>query len=176
MKEIQLEQCIHEYGKDIYALCSRLTRSTQEAEDLYQDTFLKVVELGDKIDYEQNPKSYMVSIALRIWKNRKRKYAWRKRIAGMEQLTEEAVSSETVGQGDSAEEEFLQKELKEQVIEAVSGLEDRYRIPVYLYYTLQLPVEQIGKIMKLPQGTIKSRLYKARKLLKQKLEVVLNEA
>lgn len=176
MKEIQLEQCIHEYGKDIYALCSRLTQSTQEAEDLYQDTFLKVVELGDKIDYEQNPKSYIVSIALRIWKNRKRKYAWRKRIAGMEQLTEEAVSSETAGQGDSAEEEFLQKELKEQVVEAVAGLEDRYRIPVYLYYTLQLSVEQIGKIMKLPQGTIKSRLYKARKLLKQKLEVVLNEA
>lgn len=176
MKEIQLEQCIHEYGKDIYALCSRLTQSTQEAEDLYQDTFLKVVELREKIDYEQNPKSYIVSITLRIWKNRKRKYAWRKRIAGMEQLTEEAAGSEDAGQGDSAEDEFLQKELKEQVIKAVDGLEDRYRVPVYLYYTLQLPVEQIGKIMKLPQGTIKSRLYKARKLLKQKLEVVLNEA
>ncbi|MCI9060702.1 MAG: RNA polymerase sigma factor, partial [Lachnospiraceae bacterium] len=36
--------------------------------------------------------------------------------------------------------------------------------------------EQIAKIMNLPQGTVKSRLYKARKLLKQKLEGVLDEA
>ena len=75
MNEIQLEQCIKEYGKDIYAFCSQLTRNLQETEDLYQDTFLKAVELGARIDFEQNPRSYLVSIALRIWKNRRRKYA-----------------------------------------------------------------------------------------------------
>ena len=52
---------------------------------------------------------------------------------------------------------------------------DKYRIPVYLYYGLQLPVEQIGKVMRIPQGTVKSRLHKARMLLKQELEVVLDE-
>ncbi|MFG6383633.1 MAG: RNA polymerase sigma factor [Lachnospiraceae bacterium] len=175
MKDIQLEQCINEYGKDIYAFCSQLTQNKQEAEDLYQDTFLKAVELGEKIDYERNPKSYFVSIALRIWKNKKRKYAWRKRIAGNEQLTEEIVSSEILGQEHSLEEEFLRQELQLQVKEVVAKLEDKYRIPVYLYYMLQLPIEQISKIMKLPQGTIKSRLYKARKLLRQELEVVLDE-
>lgn len=175
MNEIQLEQCINEYGKDIYAFCSQLTRSTQEAEDLYQDTFLKAVELGEKIDYEKNPKSYLVSIALRIWKNRKRKYAWRKRIAGTEQIVEETVNTEAINQVQSVEETLLKQELREQVKAAVEKLDDRYRLPVYLYYTLQLSVEQIGKIMKLPQGTVKSRLYKARRLLKQELEVVLDE-
>lgn len=173
MNDIQLEQCINEYGKDIYAFCSQLTRSTQEAED--QDTFLKAVELGRKIDYENNPKSYLVSIALRIWKNRKRKYAWRKRIAQPEQIVEETVSTEAAGQEPSVEEAFLRQELQEQVRGAVEKLDDRYRVPVYLYYTLQLSVEQIAKIMKLPQGTVKSRLHKARKLLKQELEVVLDE-
>ena len=71
---------------------------------------------------------------------------------------------------------MLKQELRTQVQEAVAGLEDKYRVPVYLYYTLQLSVEQIAKIMNLPQGTVKSRLYKARKLLKQKLEGVLDEA
>lgn len=175
MNDIQLEQCINEYGRDIYAFCSQLTKSTQEAEDLYQDTFLKAVELGGKIDFEKNPKSYLVSIALRIWKNRKRKYAWRSRIAVAEQIVEEVVSTEAAGQSQSVEETFLRQELREQVRAAVEKLDDRYRVPVYLYYTLQLPVEQIGKIMKLPQGTVKSRLHKARKLLKQELEVVLDE-
>ena len=176
MNEIQLEQCIKEYGKDIYAFCSQLTRNLQETEDLYQDTFLKAVELGARIDFEQNPRSYLVSIALRIWKNRRRKYAWRKRIAETEQLTEETAEHKGPGQEFSPEDAVLKQELRTQVQEAVAGLEDKYRVPVYLYYTLQLSVEQIAKIMNLPQGTVKSRLYKARKLLKQKLEGVLDEA
>ncbi len=172
MNELQLEQCIKDYGKDIYAFCSQLTRNLQETEDLYQDTFLKAVELGPRIDFEKNPRSYLISIALRIWKNRRRKYAWRKRIAGTEQLTEETAADKCQGQESSPEDAVLRQELRLQVQEAVAGLEDKYRVPVYLYYTLQLSTEQIGKIMNLPQGTVKSRLYKARKLLKQKLEGV----
>lgn len=174
MNMIQLEQCINAYGKDIYALCSQITGNRQEAEELYQDTFLKAVELGEKIDCEQNPKSYLVSISLRIWKNKKRKHAWRKRIAGTEPLTEE-MGAETIDKGNSVEEILLKKEERELVKQAVEKLEEKYRLPIYLYYTLQLPVEQIGKVMKIPTGTVKSRLYKARKILKQELEVVLDE-
>ena len=53
--------------------CCHLTGNVQEAEELYQDTFLKAVELMKNIDYENNPKSFLISIALRLWKNKKRK-------------------------------------------------------------------------------------------------------
>lgn len=172
---IQLEQCINEYGKEIYSFCSQITRNKQEAEDLYQDTFLKALELEEKIDYRRNPKSYFVSIALRIWKNRKRKFAWRNRIAGTVELAEEVVSEEESGKEGAVEDIVLEKQWKEEVKKAVDKLDEKYRIPVYLYYTLDFSIEQIGKIMKLPEGTVKSRLYKARKLLKQELEVVLDE-
>lgn len=179
MNKIQLEQCIRDYGKELYAFCRQLTANVQEAEDLYQDTFLKAVELREKIDYENNPKSYLVSIALRLWKNKKRKYAWRMRIAGTEQLIEEAAGDEapdTCRRFESpVEEGILQREMKMQVRTAVAGLEEKYRIPVYLYYTLQLPVTEIGRILKVPAGTVKTRLHKARQLLKKELEVVLDE-
>lgn len=178
MNRQQLEQCIDAYGKEIYAFCSQLTCNKQEAEDLYQDTFLKAVELGEKIDDKNNPKSYLVSIALRIWKNKKRKFAWRKRIAGTDQLVEEAISEEVLEQENgciSPEDRLIKKEVKEQVRQAVGRLDEKYRIPVYLYYTVELSIEQIGTIMKLPKGTVKSRLHKARKLLKVELEVVLDE-
>lgn len=178
MNKQQLEQCINTYGNEIYAFCSRITCNQQEAEDLYQDTFLKAVELGEKIAYEQNPKSYLVSIALRIWKNKKRKFAWRKRIAGESQLAEEAVGGEVMVEEPgviSPEKRVLEWELKTQVRQAVAKLDEKYRIPVYLYYTAELSIEQIANIMKLPKGTVKSRLHKARKLLKQELEVVLDE-
>ena len=54
-------------------------------------------------------------------------------------------------------------------------MDEKYRIPVYLFYTEQLTVEEISKVLKLPQVTVKTRLYKARKLLKKELEVVLDE-
>lgn len=175
MNDTQLLQCIEEHGKNVYTFCCQLTRNRQEAEELYQDTFLKAVELKDRMDWEKNPGSYLISIALRIWKNKKRKYAWRSRIAGMEGLEEGLVSGESCGKESSPEEIFFQKELCRQVQDAVAGLEEKYRIPVFLYYSQQFSTEQIGKILKLPQGTVKSRLYKARKLLKKELEVVFNE-
>ncbi len=72
MTKRELEMCIDEYGKDIYSFCKRLTNNKLEADDLYQDTFLKAVQCRDKIEYGSNPKSYLLSIALRLWKNKKK--------------------------------------------------------------------------------------------------------
>lgn len=84
----ELEHCIDLYGRDIYSFCRHATGSIQEGEELYQDTFLKAVELLDKMDMNQNPKSFLLSIAIRLWKNKRRKFAWRQRIVGMESLEE----------------------------------------------------------------------------------------
>lgn len=111
--------------------CCHLTGNVQEAEELYQDTFLKAVELMKNIDYENNPKSFLISIALRLWKNKKRKYAWRMRIAGTESLIEETV--ENLEAENCPVEEMIQKEIQRQVRKAVAGLEEKYRIPVYLF-------------------------------------------
>lgn len=175
MDRIQLEQCIDEYGKDVYTFCSQITGNREEAEDLYQDTFLKAVELKGKIDYNNNPRSYLVSVALRIWKNRRRKFAWRKRIAEICAFTEEAVQDEVFGEEESVEHTVLKNELEEQVRKAVDDLPEKFRIPVYLYYTLQLSVEEIANVMEIPQGTVKSRLHKARVLLRRELEVIFYE-
>ena len=175
MENQELEACIHEYGKAVYSFCRQLAGSRQEADDLYQDTFLKAMELSGKIEYDRNPKSYLLSIALRIWKNRRRKFAWRQRIAGTCALTEEAVKGCVEEQAYSAEDAVLKQELEEQVKQAVKELSDKYRIPVYLYYTLQLSMEEISNVMRIPTGTVKSRLHKARSLLKKKLEVVYDE-
>ena len=173
MNRSQLEQCIRDYGKDLYAFCCRITQNVQEAEELYQDTFLKAMELLHSMEYENNPKSYLLSIALRLWKNKKRKYAWRNRIAGMTELTPEIVDREAAE--NLPEEEMIQREINIRVRKAVAGLEEKYRLPIYLFYTAELSVKEISRILKLPQGTVKTRLYHARKILKEELEVVLDE-
>ena len=59
MTDLELEQCIAEYGADIYSFCCCLTGSRQEADDLYQETFLRAVEKQKVLDAEENPKSYL---------------------------------------------------------------------------------------------------------------------
>lgn len=168
MSITELEKCIETYGNDIYAFCMHLAYSQQEAEELYQDTFLKAMELLNSIEAGNNPKSYLLSITIRLWKNQKRKYAWRKRIAGFSSLEEE-TQEEWAGSGNPPEEEVLKKEQIRQLRQAVRKLDYKYRIPICLYYMEEMPIAGIAKILKLPKGTVKSRLYKAREILKKQL-------
>ncbi len=174
MTKQELEMCIGEYGKDIYSFCKHLTNNPLEADDLYQDTFLMAIELKEKIEYSKNPKSYLLSIALRIWKNKKRKFAWRKRIADVQSIADER----DVDMGESAElsleERITMKEKDESIRMAVDRLPERFKIVVLLFYMEDLSTAQIAETMKIPIGTVLSRLHQARKILKKELEDVLN--
>lgn len=180
MTKQELEICITEYGRDIYSFCRHLTGNGQEAEDLYQDTFLKAVELLDRLELNENPKSYLLSIALRLWRNRKRKFAWRKRIAAEKSLMEEWDGNAGGNrEGETAmelppEEQILWKEKEEAVRAAVKKLPERLRIVVLLFYMEEFSTVQIAAMMKIPKGTVQSRLYQARNILRKELEVFLD--
>ena len=172
MTNQELKLCIDEYGKDVYSFCRHLAGSLQEADDLYQDTFLKALELDHTIDFTGNPKSYLLSIALRIWKNRRRKTAWRKRIADIRPVDEEA-DFQAAPRTDSPEQQLIRREQQELVKQAVNRLPEKYRVIVLLYYMEEMQTAQIAGILHLPAGTVKSRLYQARKMLEKELEDVL---
>ena len=171
MKQSELEKCIAEYGKDLYSFCCYLTYSKVEADDLYQDTFLKVIELG-KIDVADNPKSYLLSIAVRLWKNRKRKLERRRRVLVSDTM-EELEQEGRVTAKQSPEQEMIQKEQKENIRQVVRQLPDKLCIVALLYYMEDRKVSEIAEILHVPQGTVKSRLHKARKILREKLEDVV---
>lgn len=174
MTKRELEMCIDDYGKDIYSFCKHLTNNPLEADDLYQDTFLMAVELKEKIEYSNNPKSYLLSVALRIWKNKKRKFAWRKRIADVQSIADERDADMGESAEPSLEERITIKEKDESIRMAVNRLPEKQKIVVLLFYMEDLSTAQIAETMKIPIGTVLSRLHEARKILKKELEDVLN--
>lgn len=131
----ELEQVIALHGKEIYSFCKSLTGSKILADELYQDSFLKATEQLDRLQADGNIKSYLLSVALRLWKNQKRKFAWRNRIAPMEGLWEESIRG---GQEESEDvlQEVLRQERCQTVRQAVYSLKDRYKIPVLLFYMI----------------------------------------
>ena len=175
MTNTELENCIARYGTAIYSFCRQLTRSSQMADDLYQDTFLKAMELNSNIDQTQNPKSYLLSIALRLWKNKKRKFAWRMRIAPMHPLSDGTGADTEISPESTPEEQLLKQEETDLVRQAVERLPDRLRIQTLLYYMEDLSTAEIAAVLKIPAGTVKSRLYQARIRLKKELEEILDE-
>jgi RNA polymerase sigma-70 factor (ECF subfamily) len=170
----ELDEFITLYGKAVYNFCYRLTGSKEDADDLYQETFLKAMEVRHKMDLNQNPKAFLISIAIRLRKNSRRKYAWRQRIAPIFQFHD--TGSKRLGGTDEStpEDTVLSNELRCKIQEAAGRLSDKLKIPLYLYYTAEMSVDEIASALKIPPGTVKSRLYQARKALKKILEVELS--
>jgi len=170
----ELEQCVQAYGKELYSFCRQIMGNAQEGEELYQDTFMKALENVAHIDTQRNPKSYLLSIAIRLSKNKKRKWAWRQRIAPMDSLDGENGIVEEVSkcsQGETPEEALLRNEQCKLMRQCIAQLPKQQQTILYLYYTAQLSVAEVAACMRIPVGTVKSRLHKARKQLKEKLEV-----
>lgn len=169
MTNMELTEWISEYGKEVYSFCKWLTGCGTEADELYQDIWLVVVQRLEDLKPAGNVKSYCLSVALRLWKNKRRKYAWRQRIAG-EQLYQEICGSAEPEQEASPEQQLLSQERDSLIRKAVEALPWRQRVIVLLYYMEEQPLGRIAEITGLPLGTVKSRLYHARKVLRQKLE------
>ncbi|MDD6480876.1 MAG: RNA polymerase sigma factor [Lachnospiraceae bacterium] len=164
------EELVLSMGTDVYSFCLQLVRNKEDAEELYQETMLAALERHKKIDASGNPKSYLLGIVIGLWKNRRRKLARRGRICpqtALEEQLEEVYPSDT---GHSPEERIIRKESVDLVRKLTEELPEKYRIPVYLYYSRELSLEEIAAAMHIPKGTVKSRLYKARAILKSRLE------
>ncbi len=178
MKKEELEQFILKYGETLMKFCKITTNDSELAWELYQDTMLRLVEHYKKLDMSENVKAWAISTAINLWKNKKRKYAWRKRIAKQESYEEHMENEFQIfdyanfvsEQDNSPEETAIKNELIRFVQSQVRELPEKYRIVVYLYYTADMKIKDIASLCGIPESTVKSRLIKAKKILKQKIE------
>lgn len=167
----ELTNLIKTHGKALYGFCYRLAGNKEDADDLYQETFLKAIELIHKMDTNQNPKGFLISIAIRLRKNNRRKFAWRQRIAPTAELNE-AVDKASLPETEATPENVvLSLELRDTIQAAADRLEDKLKIPLYMHYTAEMSIEEIASVLSIPPGTVKSRLFKARRNMKKLLEV-----
>lgn len=169
MKQEELENYIYTYGKDLYSFCCHVTHSRQEADDLYQDTFLKMYEIGEKVVIRTNPKSFLMSVALNLYRNHKRKLSVRQRIIGVSVAVDEAADS-VADEEQGTENLVVAKEECLLVREMVRKLPDKYRIPILLYYMEELSIAEIAALLQMSENTAKTRMRRAKEILKERLE------
>jgi len=167
MEKSYIESVINEYGRDIYSFCVYLTGSRHEADDLYQQVFLIAIEKNN-LDVDNNPKSYLLAIAANVWNNKKRKFLWRQNKVQTIHYEKENLE-QIAGEKGSPENEFIKREELIRVRKLVDELPDKMKVVILLYYMEDMSIEEISKTLRIPIGTVKSRLHQAKKKLKERL-------
>ena len=167
MDQHEFEQFVLENGKNILRFCRLTCQDTESGDELYQDTMLKLLDKRQQLDSQQNVQSYALSISILLWKNKKKKYANRNRLIPMESM--DAMEQESAPSPETC---ILQADEKKMIQKIVADLPEKFRIPIHLYYSADLSIQEIAETLKIPEGTVKSRLNKARQLLKKELEEI----
>ena len=159
MDQHEFEQFVLENGKNILRFCRLTWQDTESGDELYQDTMLKLLDKRQQLDSQQNVQSYALSISILLWKNKKKKYANRNRLIPMESMDameHDKISELKEKSAPSPETCILQADEKKMIQKIVADLS----------------IQEIAEILKTPEGTVKSRLNKARQLLKKELEEI----
>lgn len=148
---------IQQYGPRLYALCLRLSANLWDAQDLYQETWLRAYRSFARYDPQREFSVWVTQICINLYRDQLR----RKKLANFLHLP--------TGEEQQALLESLPAPEPEDFSDlhaAIQALPPNYRLVILLYYFHDQDIAQAAKTLGLPPGTVKSRLSKARALLK----------
>ena len=157
-----IDPYIQQYGRRLYGLCVKLCADGGDAQDLYQDTWLKAYQHWDRYDPTRDFGAWITRICVNTYRDRLR----RRRL---NPLYDRFATSE---EKDRALEQAAEPDdpAYREVRDAVRSLPEKLRLAVILYYFNGFAVEATAELLRIPPGTVKSRLARARTLLKERLQ------
>lgn len=158
----------------VFNLAARLLGDREEARDLAQDVFLQVYRMLGRFEGRSSLRTWIYRITVNLCRNRQRSWMRRRRARAcrIEELTpaEEARLGTGHGQVETPFDELRRIERARVVQEALLALSFDHRAILTLREVEGLSCEQIGTTLGLPEGTVKSRLARARDRLRAVLE------
>ena len=157
----------------LYGAALRLTRNSDRAQDLVQDTFLKAIRARGRFSPGTNLKAWLYTILHNTWRNRQRDGA-RSRVDFDSEVVDLAAAGEGLGragQVDSPETLLLRETLDADLQAALDALPESYRDVVWLRDVDELSYQEIANVLDVPIGTVMSRLSRGRKQLFERLSM-----
>ncbi|HEX2656848.1 MAG TPA: sigma-70 family RNA polymerase sigma factor [Polyangia bacterium] len=172
--EQAFNEVVRTHGDKVFSLVFRMIGNRAEAEDLAQEVFVTVFKTVDSFRGESKFSTWLLRIAANHCKNRI-KYLSRRRTdgAGLDNIAEEKMSD--VGRAplqshiDGPDVLMEAVELEGLMQKAIATLDEEQRLLIILRDVEELSYEEIGEVTSLVEGTIKSRLHRARMTIKEYL-------
>jgi RNA polymerase sigma-70 factor, ECF subfamily len=162
-----------EYMPALYSAALRMTRSSADAEDLVQETYLKAYRGFEGFTEGTNLKAWLYRILTNTYINSYRAARRRPEITDVEDVEDlylyHRLQAEGAELGRSAEDEALERITDDDVKEAIESLPDAFRIAVLLADVEGFSYKEIAEITDVPIGTVMSRLHRGRRALQKAL-------
>jgi RNA polymerase sigma-70 factor (ECF subfamily) len=152
----------------LYSFALKLTHAPDEAEDLVSDTILRALERWEQYRLGTNARAWLFTILYRLFVSRRRRVDARERPLPSASAEDGRPAFEAVGETDP-EGAFYDSFVDEEVMRAIDQLPDEYRTAVLLSDLHGLRYAEIAEILEIPEGTVKSRLFRGRRILQGKL-------
>jgi RNA polymerase sigma-70 factor (ECF subfamily) len=161
------QQLIERYQNKIYNYVHKILQNRTEAEDITQETFIKAYFALKSFKKEFKFSTWLYKIATNLCWN----FLKKNKTINLENSIFERFESQ-----DKSAIEKIEKEDESSVIhESIKKLLPKYRIVITLFYFDGLSLKEISRVLNLPEGTIKTHLYRAKNNLKEIIEEAYEE-
>ena len=159
MTETVCLEVFEKFKNTVYAVVFNYVRTVEDAADLEQEVFLKLLSHDSEFESEEHMKAWLIRVSINLCKNHMRSRSYLSEAYG---FAESAFSLP----------EDLPSEAKEEhgeLLQWVLRLPEKYRIPLHLFYYEDYSIRQIAEVTDLPEATVKIRLKRGREKLGKSL-------
>lgn len=163
MREQIIDQLMHEYSDDILHLVYTYVKNRATAEYLTQEIFIKCYEKLNQFNQQATIKTWVYRIASNHCKDYLRSWHYRKI------MLSDKISDYLPSKSKQVEEEIIKNSEEDILTNAVMNFPLKYREVVFLHYYEELSLAEISKITTVNINTIKTRLKRAKELLRDKM-------
>ena len=161
----RVTELVEEYSTTLYRVAYSITRNSADAEDVVQETFLRVLRHGHKLAEVRDHRVWLVRIAWNLVLDRKRRAKTRPEADDFEEVARVLPAPEL-----SAEKVVITAQRYARILGLMDTLPDKEREVLLLSAVQELSTVEIALVLKTTESTIRSRLYRARLALAAMLE------
>lgn len=152
--DFEIDEAVRKYADMVYRMAMIHCNSSADADDIFQEVFLKLLKYRKTIKSEEHLKAWLLTVTINQCKSMHLSI-WNKRKVSIDEIVEPVISNEN--------EDYTE------LHEAIKDIPVKYRDVIHLFYFEELSIKEISQILNRNEGTIKTQLNRGRQLLKDKL-------
>lgn len=156
------DELINRHGKRLFGLCQKLCNHREDAEDLYQETWIKAYRFYDRYDSARDFEHWLTSVCVNTYRDLLRRQRWKSFLFPFRSSEEKDLILSLIP--------APEREDYSDVRDAVNCLPEKLRLVTVLHYFNELDIGKTAEALGIPEGTVKYQLHRARELLKGRLE------
>lgn len=158
----EIERWVDLYGNGILRLAYMYVKDRDRADDIFQEVFLRAYKNYHRFNRDSSEKTWLMTITINVCRDFL-KSSWSKKVTFVDSYEEHETSYDI-------EDTIIQSVENEKLYNEVLKLPPKYKESILLYYYQELDTPEISKVLGIPESTIRSRLFRARDMLKNNLD------